>query len=161
MKSRPNLKQACDAPPQQNLSLGRLRDAAQDLEKRTLSGAIAANDANNLTLFDFEAHILERPELLYRVALNDLAPSEHVDCLARKVVGLAHNDVAQSMVVLPLFAGSVAEQVALRQIFNDDDGIRHSCAIQAQIRSAKLFSIVLNRRMPNHRKKAVTPILMA
>src|SRR6516162_673576 len=89
MKSRPNLKQACDAPPQHNLSLCRLRDAAQDLEKCALSGAVASHDTKNLTLLDLEAYILERPELLYLVALNDLAPAEHVDCLARKVAGLA------------------------------------------------------------------------
>jgi hypothetical protein len=94
MKSRPNPKKACDAPPQQNLSLGRLRDTAQDLEKRALSSAVGANDTNNLTLLDLEAHVLERPELLYLVVLNDLAPAEHVDCLARKVAGLASDDVA-------------------------------------------------------------------
>src|SRR5215831_16402048 len=161
MKSRPNLKQACDAPPQHNLSLCRLRDAAQDLEKCALSGAVTANDTKNLTLLDLEAHILERPELLYLIALNDLAPAEHVDRLARKVAGLAPDDVAQRIVVPTPFASSVAEQVALRKIFNGDDGIGHGCAIKAQIRSAKLFSIILNRRMPNQTKKAVTPILMA
>src|SRR5262249_24080299 len=111
MKPRPDLKQACDAPPQHNLSLCRLRDAAQDLEKRALSGTVAANDTNNLTLLDLEAHILERPELLYLVALNDLAPAQHVDRLARKVAGLAPNDVAQRRIAVhPLFAGSVAKQ---------------------------------------------------
>src|SRR5262249_1484963 len=103
----------------------RLRDAAQDLEKRALSGAIAANDTNNLSLLDLEAHILERPELLYLVALNDLAPAEHVERLPRKVAGLAPYDVAQRRLVPPPFASSVAEQVALRQIFNGYDGIRH------------------------------------
>src|SRR5262249_53771420 len=161
MKSRPNLKQACDAPPQHNLSLCWLRDAAQDLEERALSGAVTANDTKNLTLLDREAHIPERPELFYLIALNDLTPAEHVDCLARKVAGLACDHVAQRMVVPSLFASPVAEQVALGQIFNRDDGIRHGGAIQAQIRSAKLFSIALNRRIPNQRKNAVTPILIA
>src|SRR5262245_44936180 len=161
MKARPDLKQARDTPPNHNAPLGRLRDAAQDLEKCAFSGAVAANDTKNLTLLDLEAHILERPELLYLVALNDLTPAEQVDRLARKVAGLACNDVAQRMVVQPLFAGSVAEQVTLGQIFDGDDGIRHGDAIQAQIRSAKLFSIALNRRMPNQRKNAVTPMLIA
>src|SRR5262245_17887233 len=109
---------------------------------------------------DLQAHILECPELLYLIALNDLAPAKHIDCLTRKVAGLASDDVAQGMMGSP-YASVVAEQVALRQIFNRDDGILHGCAIQAQIRSAKLFSIILNRRIPNHRKKAVTPILRA
>ena len=122
MKSRPNLKQTCDAPPQYDLSLCRLRDAAQDLEERALSGAVGANDTNNLTLLDLEAHILERPELLYLVAWNGLAPAEHVDCFTRKVAGLPPDDVPQRTAVPTPFATSVAEQVALRQIFNSGDG---------------------------------------
>src|SRR5262245_9904306 len=41
-----------------------------------------------------QAHILEHSELLSLVALNDLASAEHVDCFARKVAGLAPDDVA-------------------------------------------------------------------
>src|SRR5262249_50151230 len=141
MKARPDLKQARDTPPNHNAPLGRLRDAAQNLEKRAFSRAVAANDTDNLTLRDLEAHILERPQLLYLVTLTDLTPAEQVDCLARKVAGFAGDDVAQRMVVQSLFARSVAEQVALGQIFNGDDGIWHGGAIQPQVRSAKLFSI--------------------
>src|SRR6516164_6966162 len=50
-----DLEKACDAPPQHDQSLCRLRDAAQDLEKSALSGAIAANDPKNFTLPNLEA----------------------------------------------------------------------------------------------------------
>ena len=63
----------------------RLGDAAQDLEQRALAGTVAADDADDLALLDLEAHILERPELLDLVALNDLAPAQHVGGLARKI----------------------------------------------------------------------------
>jgi len=69
-------------------------DAAEDLEKRALASAVAADDAQYLTVFDLEADILERPELLDLVALND-PPADDVDCLARDVAGPSSDDVAQ------------------------------------------------------------------
>jgi hypothetical protein len=127
MKSRPNLKQACDGPPQQNLSLCRLCDAAQDLQKCALSGAVGPMIPTT------------SPFLTSKLAFLKL-PAKHVGCLARKVAGLAGDDVVQRMVVPAPFASSVAEQIALRQILNGDEVIRHGCAIQVQIRSARLFS---------------------
>jgi hypothetical protein len=82
MKASPDLKQARDTPPNQNATLGRLRDAAQDFEERAFSSTVAANDPNDFTPLYFETDVLERPELLDLIALNDLSPAEHVDCLA-------------------------------------------------------------------------------
>jgi hypothetical protein len=94
VKAGADLEKACDAPPQHNLSLCRLRDAAQDLEKSALSGAVAANDPKNFTLPNLEAYVLESPELLDLIALNNLSASEYVDCLAHEVSSLAADDIA-------------------------------------------------------------------
>ena len=129
MKTGADLEQACDAAPQQNSPLGRLRDAAQDLEQRALAGTVAADDADDLALLDLEADILERPEFLDLVALNDLSPANTVDRLARKIASLATDDVAQRCIAgAALAADCMANQVSLRQIFDGDDGIRHGDA---------------------------------
>src|SRR5262249_17165009 len=112
MKPRPDLKQAGDTASNQNPSFCRLRDAAQHLEKRALSGAVAGNDTNNLTFLDVEAHIPERPELLYFVALDDLTPLEYIDRFTREVASFARNDFAKC-IVSPL-TGSVAKQISFR-----------------------------------------------
>ena len=94
MKTRSDLEQARNASTQQNSPLRRFRDAAQDLEQRALAGTVAANDANNFTLLNLEAYVLERPEFLDLIALNDLSPAKQVDCFAHEVAGLATDDVA-------------------------------------------------------------------
>src|SRR5260370_2901863 len=159
MNSETGFGEACAGRPRQHAPIRRLGDVAQDFEEGALAGSIATNDANDFARFDLEAYVFERPELLDLVALDNLAPLEHVNCLPRKVVSLARDDVAQR-IVSPL-TGSVAKQVPLRQIFYGDDCIRHGCAMRSHRMSAKLFSIFLNRRMQNPRKKAVTPILIA
>ena len=61
MKAGPDLEQAGDAAAQHDAALGRLGDAAQDLEQRALAGAIAADDADDLALLDLEADVLAAP----------------------------------------------------------------------------------------------------
>ena len=97
---------------------GRLGDAAQDLEQRALAGAVAADDAEHLALLDLEADILQRPELLDLVALDDLPAAHDVDGLARDIARLAAKHVAQRRVVVALAAlGPMAEEVASSRDF--------------------------------------------
>ena len=72
MKAGTDLEQARDASAQRHAPFRRLGDAAQDLEKRALAGAVAADDAEDFAPLDLEAHILQRPEFLDFVALDDL-----------------------------------------------------------------------------------------
>ena len=55
----------------------RCRDPRQELQKRRLPGAVAADDAEDLAPLDLEGHVLERPDLLLvrPVFLPHQAPS--------------------------------------------------------------------------------------
>ena len=100
MEAGADLEQARNASPQRDPPLRRLGDAAQNLEQRAFSGAVAADDAENLALLDLEAHILERPEFLDLIPLHHLAPANDIGRLARKVADLASDDVAQRRVLV-------------------------------------------------------------
>ena len=66
----------------------------EDLEQRALAGAVAADDADHLAALDLEGDVLERPELLNAVALDDLPPARHIDGLAQVVLPVADKGVA-------------------------------------------------------------------
>src|SRR5579862_8188747 len=57
-----DFQQAPDAAIQVDLAGRRLGNAAEDLQQRALSRAVAADNPDHLSLFDVKAHILERPE---------------------------------------------------------------------------------------------------
>ena len=124
VKAGADLEQAADAAAQPHPALGRLGDAAEDLEQRALAGAVAADDADDLALLDFEAHVLQRPKLLDLVALNDLLAAKEISRLAYEVARLACDDVTQRFISFAL-SGLMADQVALGQIFDGDDDIGH------------------------------------
>src|SRR5215469_12597778 len=74
--------------------------------------AVAADNSQNLALLDLEADILERPEFLNLVALNDLSAANNVDSFTGNVADLPPNHVAQSFEQLwldgpPIFFGQV------------------------------------------------------
>ncbi len=122
MKAGADFEQAGDAAAQGDAPLGRLGDAGQDLEQRALAGAVAADDAEDLALAHLEVDILERPEFLDRVALHDLPAAQEIAGLAAEIPQLLANDIAQCGVTgLPFALPAVADQIALRQIFDRDD----------------------------------------
>ena len=53
-----------------------MRDAAKDLEQRALTSAVAANNADDLALFNLKAYVFKRPELFDFVTLNNLPPAK-------------------------------------------------------------------------------------
>ena len=103
---------------------GRLGDAAEDLQQRALARAVAADDADDLALLDLEGDVLQRPELLDLVALDDGAPAGHVPRLARQVAHASREHVAQRGVAFRL-RGVVADEVALAEALDGDDDIGH------------------------------------
>ena len=110
-------------------ALGRLGDAREDLEQRRLAGAVAPDDAEHLAALDLEADVLERPELLDRVAWHDDAPLGHVRGHAPGVPGAAGDHIAQRHIALPL--GLVADHVFLAEPFGaDNDVVSHSNQIR-------------------------------
>jgi hypothetical protein len=62
VKSGTYFEQAADAPAQLGPTLCGLGDAAQDLEQRALSCAIAAYHADDLALGNLEADVAQRPK---------------------------------------------------------------------------------------------------
>src|SRR3954467_10296923 len=64
MKAGSHFEQAGNAAAYDDAPAGRLRDPAQDLEKRRFSGSVAPDDTDKLALLDFEVNIAQRPELL-------------------------------------------------------------------------------------------------
>jgi len=62
----------------------------------------------------------------------------------------------------PVPVGLVLDRVTLREIFVNNNRLRHGYAIgRVQIRSAKLFSVFRNLWIPYHRKNTVTQRLAA
>src|ERR1700733_14185339 len=64
MKTGTHLEQGTGSSIQTYFTGRRRRDLGDDLEQRALAGAVAANDADDLPLFDSEGDILQRPERL-------------------------------------------------------------------------------------------------
>ena len=121
MKAGADLEQACDAALDRHLALGRLGDARQNLQKRGLAGAIAADDADHLAALDLKAHVLERPEFLGRVAGDDGAAARHVERLAPGISRRAREHVAQRDIAFAL--GFVADDVFLAEPLGADDDV--------------------------------------
>ena len=79
MKASADLEQAGDAARDRDAPFARLGDARQDLQERRLAGAIAPDDAEHLAALNLEAHVLQRPEFLGRLAAHDGAAARRVD----------------------------------------------------------------------------------
>ena len=73
MKSRAYLKKTGNATADSNFTLGRFGNPAEELEQRTLSCSVTADDADNLTLLDFSGDIPERPKVHGLDLLRQLA----------------------------------------------------------------------------------------
>src|SRR5580658_4191389 len=77
MKSTADLEKACHTAVDANSAFAWFGNARKNLEQRTLAGTIPSYDADDLAALHLEAHILERPEFLGRIAeYNRLAASE-------------------------------------------------------------------------------------
>jgi hypothetical protein len=63
MKSRAHLEQAGDPAVQRDAALGRLGDAAENLQQRALARPVPADDADDIPLEDVDINILEGPEM--------------------------------------------------------------------------------------------------
>jgi hypothetical protein len=59
-----HLQQRSDRSAKDRAPLGGLRDSGQQLEQRGLSCPVPPDDPHGLPLFDFERHVLHRPEIL-------------------------------------------------------------------------------------------------
>ena len=114
VKAGADFEQARDAALDRDLAFGRLGDAGEDLQQRRFAGAVAADDAEHLAALDLEADILERPELLDRVAGDDGAAARHVGRLAPGVPAHARASTSRKRDVA-LALGLVADQVFLAE----------------------------------------------
>ena len=126
MEARPDLEQTADAAVDLDPTRGRLGDAREDLQKRTLAGAVAADDADHLPGLDVEAHVLQGPHVAH-VARRGTGMTQ----TAKRRAGGAGDRVAQG--VRTLLSG--ADHVALAEAGDADRG--------AHTRSAKTRSMRL------------------
>jgi hypothetical protein len=62
MKPRPHLQQATERPAQLGPALGRLGDAAEDLQQRRFAGPVTADDPNYLACLNVEGHVAQGPK---------------------------------------------------------------------------------------------------
>ncbi len=62
VKSRPDLEQARNSTAQRDPSASGGRDAAENFQQSALSGPVSANDADDFSMLDLEAHVAERPQ---------------------------------------------------------------------------------------------------
>src|ERR1700730_1429302 len=108
-----DLEEARDPPAQAHAPRSRLRDAAQNLKHGAFARAVLADDADDLTALHIEAHVLERPEFLDLVALNDLPTAKCIDRLTGEVARFTSDHVPQRRVA-PALSRSMANQVTFR-----------------------------------------------
>ena len=123
MEAGADLEQRGDPTVEDDAPGGGFGDAGKDFEQGGFARAIAADDAEHLASLDLERHILERPEFFYGVALDDLPPACHIDCLADIVPAVADDGVAQRVVAL--LRPVVADEIGLGQVFDGNDGVGH------------------------------------
>src|SRR3990172_2153240 len=62
VEARADFQQASDATVDAGLAFGRLGDAGEDFQERTLTRAIAADHPHDLAALDLERDVLQRPE---------------------------------------------------------------------------------------------------
>ena len=159
VESGANFKQAGNPAAQPHAPAIGLRDAAQDLQQGRLARPVTTDNAQHFAALDLKAHITQGPELLDFIALHDLPAADEVGRLAREIAGLAGDDLAEHRVAFTL-REPVAHPIALGKALGGDGNVGHGVDGRCgQIRSAKVFSVFLNRRMPSHRNKLLTPRL--
>src|SRR5262249_17725305 len=104
IEARAELEECRDTPGRRDRSAVRMQGAAQNLQQRRLSGAVAANDGDGFASPNLEGHVPQRPELavipLRRLSYQPLKPR--------------HNGLLEPVL------RSVIDQVALGQVVNPD-----------------------------------------
>src|SRR2546425_10654565 len=98
MKTSTDFQEAGYTPTDRSPPSRRLCNPAQDLEKRTLAGTVAANDAEHVAPLDLEAHIAQGPEFLDFIPLYDLPAPHKIQCPTRKIARLSGDHVAEALV---------------------------------------------------------------
>src|SRR5262249_62355817 len=68
VKAGPDLEQASDPAVQLHAAGRGRRDPGHDLQRRALAGAVASDEAEDLSLLDVEGHVAKRPEIAGRGA---------------------------------------------------------------------------------------------
>src|ERR1700728_658337 len=94
VESGSNFDQGGKAPVHNHAALGRLHDAAQNLERSAFSGAVAADDAERFPALDLERDVLQGPKLALVTGIEFL-PLEHF-------AGHGGQKIAQGIVNLTL-----------------------------------------------------------
>ena len=89
MKAGADFQQAGDAAVYRYTAAGGLGNAAEDLEQGRFAGTVAADDADAVAGLNLEVNVLQRPEFLDLVALDDLPTGEPVAGLAGEVFDIA------------------------------------------------------------------------
>src|SRR5258708_18047250 len=95
MEAGADLQHAGDAAVDLDPPLAWLGDPAQHFQQCRLSGAVAADDADDLAALDLERHVLERPEILHgrprtvRYARAEQAANPVGDHIAQRDIPLA------------------------------------------------------------------------
>ena len=95
MKTRSYFKEAGHTAVDRDPTASGFGNTAEDLEKRGFTRAVATNDPDTIASSDLEADVFECPELFDFIALDDGPAGQHVAGLAREVLGVVRDHVAQ------------------------------------------------------------------
>ena len=79
MKAGSDLEQRTDTPRDYRAPARRFRDPRHHLQESRLSGAVTSDHADDLAFFDFERHVVQRPELTRRGLDTLTRPSTQAD----------------------------------------------------------------------------------
>ena len=124
MKARPDFEQCAEAAVHGRFTGRRQRDAGKHLEQRALAGAVAADDAERLSMRNVERDVAQRPERL-RVVLGCLGLGAKATKISpRSQRGLRH-EIAQRVVTLR----RCAHAIALAEAFRSNSDCAHASTI--------------------------------
>jgi len=73
MKTGADLEQTADAAPQLDTASRRFRNSAEDFQKRRLSGAIPADNANDGASLNVKANVSQGPKNIGRLVIQAVA----------------------------------------------------------------------------------------
>src|SRR5262249_4557840 len=135
MKNRAALEQTGDAGSDGDAPLARLGDARQDLQEGRLAGAIAPDDAEHLAALNLEAHVLQRPEFLGRLAAYNGTAARRTDRPFPHIARCPRGNVTQGRIALAL--DLVANDVFLAESFGADHDITGHQTRSANARSVR------------------------
>src|SRR6185503_12319845 len=129
MKSGAHFEQRADPAIDIGITVGRICDSRQNLEQGTLAGAIAADDADDLTSFDLEGNIFDGPDGLVQLSRAAGLAAQKPPGTTKRGRRYVNQLIRQSVVILLRAANVVflAQSRNINRQFAHESHLQHIC----------------------------------